>query len=629
MVRGLGGDDTILVNNNSQVGSVLGDGGSGANPSDQDNIVVQSSATSVDGGRDDDTITVELTGTVGTVSGGTGDDTIIIEGTARDVRGGAGNDTVHIYCENLNDNVYIQAGEDTGDGDIDVLNLYVQEAHVTGDAAGGFADIGTFQVAWGEFEQIWIHGTDSGDVITIQDSTVDGIRTYDGGDNVTIHGTVLGNVDTGFESDTVTIFGTVCGSVNTGGGGDVVTVNMNALVQGTLSLGDGINELTVEGWVSGTDENGNSIITGAGNDTVNVTGDNGLVEGAISLGEGDNSLMVDNDNLSWASYRVGGNVTGGAGIDTITLANQGSIQGNVELGGGTTSNTVTLQDHSSIGGAIISTATGYRPNHDTVNIYSGTRVWGYVDLGGGNNEVLVEGEVLGEDPNGNSIITGDLLDEVTVQGQSGYVQGNVSVGDGSSRITVNNSWGSAANWGIGGNVTCGLGNDMITLEGRGKIAGDVDLGGGRIGNTLRLLDSSSIGGDITSTATPLHSQTTYIGPATCVGGVVDLGDAPNIVYVNGKVLGKDANGNSIITGDQFDDVTVVLAHVAGNVILGDGDNRLTIDNNYNADDVGIGVLGNVTGGTGSDTIIVTSHGLIGGDVDLGGGVLIQHCDSDQ
>ncbi|MEW6351091.1 MAG: DUF4347 domain-containing protein [Thermodesulfobacteriota bacterium] len=567
-IKGLGGNDTITVQNTRVVNNdVLGDGGTGANPNDNDTITINGAVSrNVEGGRGNDTITVR-----GRVDGY--------------LSGGFGDDTVNVYTWAIGTSLPPGNADLEGDSGNDVLNLYFTNVTVSGTADSGSATYAGNTLVWQHFEHVNVYGTSGADTITINlGATVDSISSLQGGDTINVNGTVLGNVNaenpaTGTAANTINISGSVGGNVIGGAGNETVTVSGTGSVSGNLSLGNGTNQVNVNnsGVINGT------VTVGTGSDTINVA-NNGKIRGEVNLGNGTNTVNV---NTATTGSGEIAKITGGTGADTITVSKGGKITGDVNLGSttATTNNIVTLNDTASVGGKITSSARGT----DTVTLNGTSSVVGAVSLGDGTNRV-------------------------NVSGTTSKIGGDVNLGNGTNTVTVSTS---VAGNGIAGNYLGGTGADTLTVSNNGRIAGDVTLGGGTTNNSVTLNNSGAVGGKITST-TAAGTDTVAINHTSSVGSWLSLGAGTNNVTVTGT-LGKDAaNGMSLFTGAGNDRLTVNAAGiVAGWVHLGNGTNNVTVSGAVQGLEDGSGR--SIITGTGNDVFNAITTWNIAGIVDAGSG----------
>lgn len=390
----------------------------------------------------------------------------------------------------------------------------------------------------------------------------------------------------------------------TGGTGDD-TVILSGSAKGIIHLFDGTNELQADG--------ADRIEGGSGKDTIKLTGE----AGEINLKGGQNILTA----AIISSY------SGGNGSDTVTLT--GYAEGNIDLGGGASGNTLTVEEE--IESNVTSTAAGLPDVWDKVFIVGGEAD---ISLGNGSNKLAVSGDWEGD------YIGGQHTDVITIEDGSAMTSSisgfgwNLGAGDnkikGYGTISVEK-------------IILGRGNDIIGNFGASApdsdnkltITSSVDLGDGV--NKMKALAASNVkggGGDDTiilasgSSVLDLkdgENLFSYVSSSSWVGSykggngsdTVDIhGSAAGTIHVGGGTgnnmvtIKKEAEESSSITSTATGTDEVFLEQGGdGNVNLGGGTNKVIVGDYMWS--------GDYTGGAGEDSII--AYGRIGpGDIKLDG-----------
>ena len=312
-ITGSAGDDFLNGNlGNDVIASgggndrIFGEGGS-----DTITAVAASSTTSVtiDGGADNDSITVSGTGS-SSVLGDAGDDTITVAGvitSTNTIDGGAGNDAI-TSTNTGRDTILGGAGNDaitSSAGGNDLLNGNAGDDAITGGTAA--------ETILGEDGNDTITGGGGHDVVT-GGAGNDAITTTTGNDNV----------DGGDGNDTINV-GNGDNTVLGGGGNDAITTGTG---NDLITAGDG-DDVVTDGGASAT---GSVISLGGGNDIV-------------TTGDGNDTITGDDGNDSVFAGNSSNNVHGGAGNDTLTTGTGNDVilggDGNDVLEGGTGVDTLT------------------------------------------------------------------------------------------------------------------------------------------------------------------------------------------------------------------------------------------------------------------------------------------------
>lgn len=361
-------------------------------------------------------------------------------------------------------------------------------------------------------------------------------------------------------------------------------------------------------------------ITNAGT----IIGDDGAINtdnDGVNFFEGIDK--VTNSGTLGSAFGGGGSVFLGLGNDS--LANTGSIYGDVELGGG---NDTISSNTKSISGAI-SAGEGNDKITSSGGIGEDSGSFMVVDLGTGDDTFTNSGTVFGNVDSGigtNSITNsktffGDVFLRVGADTlkNTGTIDGNIfdDGGAGANSISTTGK--------LLGDISLGSANDTVTIG--GVVEGDVFLGEGtnKILSAAGTIGGSIFGGtgvDDVKTGALLGDDDDFNN------GYVDLFGGNNILVNTGSILGsfdddRDDDGFSndfafdnygVITGSGDDTVTNNKT-IIYNVQLGGGNNTFT--NTGTIGDVAEDIVSNVYLGSGND--IVKNSGLVTGIIYLGGG----------
>ncbi|MEM7444425.1 MAG: autotransporter outer membrane beta-barrel domain-containing protein [Pseudomonadota bacterium] len=409
----------LLAGTSALALSILTGTGLGTQTAHAQGCVGNNGVSAPDGGWDGTDNADVITCTPGKLSGGDvhgmdGADTIATKGAILDViNAGSGADTVGIIGG--------QTTEVLGGSGNDAISLLDGAVLTKIDGENGddviFVDDGQVPL---------IEGGLGNDTITLDNAVVDTVMGDDTSDGV--HG-----------NDLIRIFGGTVGSVDGQGGDDTIRLDEEALVQLSISGGDGRDFIDLRsGTVSG------QVLGGIGQDTIRMSG--GYVDGSIG-GESGADVIILN------SGHIGGAVNGGIGDDDILIRD--GVVGSSVLGGGG------ADDIAISGGVISGNVVGGGDADDIVII--GGEIGDDVDGGSGNDDIEIYGGVIGDDVLGSA---GE--DEIVLFG--GVIGADVSGGSDNDEIIIIDAT-------IGGNVHAGTGKDFVVLGG-GTIGGSAFGGGG-------------------------------------------------------------------------------------------------------------------------------------------------------
>jgi hypothetical protein len=342
-----------------------------------------------------------------------------------------------------------------------------------------------------------------------------------------------------------------------------------------------------------------TAVTGAGDDTLYISGSADASDSSYHLGEGDNTFF------GAPGLVVGGDITAGAGVDQVTVS-QTAGTSSINVGSG--NNTVTVNaEHAGVitGGA----------GDDVVDAGS-TALGSSISLGDGSNTVAVGNHA-------GSILTGDGQDSVGISG-SMLAGSSVSVGGGDANTVVVD--GDV----IDADVTFGDGSANVLAIGGSLIAqepGTVEFGNG---NENILAVAGSIIGDSVEFGT--GAENTVAVGFDVSDASITFGGTDSVLTVGGSVTGDSAIAlgtgaamdvaGSVSSGSTISatagDVTIEIGgSLAGDVTLAGGDDYLSaalvasdsaivMGSGDNVVEVAGEFAGDLTAGAGVDTISVFS-----------------------
>lgn len=272
----------------------------------------------IDGGSGNDTIDASklpIGKVIPALYGNNGDD--VITGTDGDdlVDGGGGNDIVFLGGGNDRVQWGAKAGQDVieGGAGTDTLLLNADDGSIdifaVGSRARVFRSDGSMLLDTGGIERIEFHADDSGDFVSVNDLTGTGVKE------------VLVDLGVGSGGNGQSDFVFLAG----GGANNAITTKTTA---GTVSISGLPTALTI----SRADGDRVAIDSGAGDDSINVSGVPTKTIGKFDLfGAGGNDTIRgsfaadnlaggdDNDLLLWNHGDGSDNINGGSGFDTLRV----------------------------------------------------------------------------------------------------------------------------------------------------------------------------------------------------------------------------------------------------------------------------------------------------------------------
>jgi Ca2+-binding RTX toxin-like protein len=573
---------------------------------------------SIDGGAGNDTFTLTLlTSTTSTVSGGAGNDTFTMGAVVTSVYGGDGNDTITANGTDVNDYVEGGAGDDT---------YTVTAANLTnGDTIKGNAGTDSISTA-----------ADNADLdVTGKDGNLTGIDRViiNTGNVLTVDNSFVGQSDANLVQVSANNASTHDGTLTLNAAvGSAYTVEI--YTEGAVTLGTGSNRVSISDNTAGDNDavggtvaddaaGGNDSITG-GNDNDSITLNNGA--NVVTGGDG-------NDTITFATNADNDNVDGGAGNDTIATTVALLTNGDTIKGGAGTDTISTSADNADLD------ITGLDQNTtgiDRVVVNVGNTLTIDNSFVGQSDANLVQ--VSADDHTAAFVLNAAVGSSYTVEI---YTEGAVTLGTGSNRVSISDNTagdndavgGTVADDAAGGNdsITGGNDNDSITLNNGANVVtgGDgndtitfatnadndnVDGGAGNdsIVTTAALLTNGDTikggaGTDTISTSAD-NADLDLTGKDQNITGIdAVLINTGNVLTVDNSFVGQ-SDANLI---DVSSDGTMTLSAAVGAAytvrILSEGavtlaavNNRVSINDNTASNNDAVG--GNVTGGTGNDTI---------------------------
>ena len=392
--------------------------------------------------------------------------------------------------------------------------------------------------------------------------------------------------------------GTVTWAVNDNGSAYINDANTNSTGNGNdaLYLWDNKQEDTQSLTVDGTDMSGTFIQANYGG-TKNITLQNGATADMIEGGNnapGDNgsfnidinnaTLTGENDSVIYGAASHAKTYMGGAAIFVDSGANEGTNTVNIEngstLGGAIYTvtggdNTINVAGNSTVNGAIYafsnsnntisvdnSTVTANETNATLQGYFEGAYA-GNADAASINS--TLEGQTVamgiygqqastvaltnGSTVNGSIAVVGDgsSTSAAQISLDSSTLNGNIVTADESSTtVQLNNST-------VNGDITTGAGNDTVVLTNNSSVTGNVDAGTGT--DELSMDANSTITGKISGFETVNTTSDNNID-------IDKLNDNTGWTIQNGSRLVADTTGSNVQVA-MTSDSTVDFGNVTG------------------------------------------------------------------
>src|SRR5450631_3160766 len=518
------------------------------------------------GGAGNDTI--DGGGGADILFGGAGDDAIVYRGTENSIDGGTGINTLVLDAA---------ATVNLGNGD-----------QTTGDgtAVSNFLNVNASALTVG----VDIIGSAAANAITggAGDDVIDGAGGADaiaagaGNDSVTYRGTET-SIDGGSGSDTLVLAAS----------GGVTTVDFAVAASADQTIGDAVNVTRFENLDASAlatslnvigSTTANTIVTGAGNDTVAYHG----TESSIDGGTGSNTLALldaTDINLTHVDQSVG---------DSVLVSNFQNVDASA-LGAG--------QDVSIIGSAGANILTG-GAGADTINGSGGADVvsagagddnvsyWGTeisIDGGTGNNTLLLRAAAVVDLANADQT-TGDSTAVANFQNVDGSLlsTGSTITGSAGANIITGGAGNDIIDGGGGADIIdAGAGNDTVFVHGN-----EVSIDGGVGNDTLVLPGSSSVTAVNFAVAAGLDQTAGDTATVTDFESL-DASAMTTALTVTGSLLANTittGSGNDIIHGGGGGDI----------IIAGAGNDAVDY----------WGTETSIDGGTGSNTLVLRASATV-------------------
>ncbi|MFD2262930.1 FecR domain-containing protein [Lacibacterium aquatile] len=533
----------------------------------------ESEGDSLNGGAGNDVIS----GSTGhdTIQGGTGNDTIYGNGGSDILNGGAGDDVIYLSEDSGNAVVSGGAGNDR----IEVSWESGEGSPLSNNAIHGGAGVDTLALQNGNGYEGYIGPGFDVTGIDVLEIGPKGSGAADFAFDFT--GTNFASADQNGDGKTGDLRIAVKGDLGylhvdgtTGGEGSIIDAHNYDVEQLKLTAGSGNDTLILSG--VGT---GGATITGGAGDDVLLLGAN-AANAVISGGSGNDTLIVD-------------------GGMTLTGTHLGTEAGSADVV------RVVMNDQAISSFGLGSSSTGI----DRLEVYVNVDNVGSASVLI-QNGVVASGATLTIQGYGHDGLV-DFYQEGASAGMGGVKSSISDLTDISAGVSIN-ALGNAGNISVAGGfagndmIIGGMGNDTI-YAGNGN---DIVSGGGGIDSLYGGLGDDSLvlalgGGRLDGGA---GNDTLIAGSSGMVGNVSIYGGDGNDSITGGShaVLIEGGSGNDTISlrssavvyaGDGNDTVTASSAG-APNIDLGDGDDYLAISSGVTAF--------TVTGGTGNDTINVSS-----------------------
>lgn len=307
----------------------------------------------------------------------------------------------------------------------------------------------------------------------------------------------------------------------------------------------------------------------------------------FTLGNGKNYLLISNFSEVYGDY------IGGYNFDSVGIDNYSVFEGNVELGEST--------------GPAPDT---YNPVHNELSINSLSKLKGNVTAGSDLdvihiNNSLLEGSLDVKDGDNMIDITGEYYSHpltdvnlglnhdkyfnysytLSYEGEeySSLVKGDILAGSGSDKLTIEVGQ-------VLGNVNLGGGSNFIKIKG-GNLSGTNPLNG----ESFSKFFNSKISGSLTALEDDDYLET----QDSEIGGDIDLGDGNNRLYLNNQTITK---GN-ITTGSGSDSISIRGNSQHGEIYTGGEDDTIEISDTPL--EIKESVFRKLDGGDGEDSLVIT------------------------
>ncbi len=567
------------------------------------------------GSLGNDTFTIGSTGTGndtfvinGAVTTGVGNDTFLIttSGGASDtftitggIQAGAGSDTFTINNAGAavgNDTFTINSSfAGTGNDTFVIQNLGAGASNDT------FVINGAFTAGSGNDTFIINNLSGGNDTFTIN-GTIDASAST-GHDTFTIAGSAIGN-------DTFTI-----GNIQAGTGSSAFTIGSSGVGNDTFTIGaiNAAGNLGNDTFTIGSSGTGSdtftiaSITGGVGNDTFVITTSGGgndtftIAGGVTAVGAGNDTFVINNSGASTGSdtFTINSNFTGGTGVNQFFIQDTSSSHSNDTF---TINGNFTGGVASSDTFVITSAGAGLDTFTITGNFTGGT---------GGQNAFLLSATGTGNDTFTihGSLIGGGTTNDVFEMVNSGSGNNHYTItsgihdaGTGSDIFLLSNTGAGDNSFNIQGGITFGTGDDLFSINTVGDGDNSILLSGPVVlGNADNTFFTISQAGDGNNTIEIDGSVTAGNGTGFMTLGTAGAGT--DVITVTGPIAFGAGTDSFQINGGGAGHATFNL--LGG--VKGQGYDTYTIeDPGAIASAESMTVNGNLGGGAGSNTFIVTS-----------------------
>ena len=376
---------------------------------------------------------------------------------------------------------------------------------------------------------------------------------------------------------------------------------------------DNIDNITVDGAKI------TSVHGGVGNDNVDLK--NGAEAVEIFGGSGNDGITVNNSTVSGRAAKdyMGDDTTdaisGGDGVDRISLQNGSRINGNVYGKAG--KDIITVDSGAKVDGIIYGDTKAKNDKYekkvnpsldiedkgadaDTITV-SGRGTSAKFIAGGDGDDIITV-----KDGARTNYIQGDEGgDTITVSGKDAYAA-YINGRGGDDKIFVENGAKAGYVWGM-------WGNDEITVRGQGTtILKNVE--GREDSDTIKILDGATVNGYVSGGKG--ENPSAYGAAADSDGNKITIENATVKGNVEGSTYGGDNKitilnskiGGDVLGGKDKDTIDIDggvgrKGSIGGKIISGDGDDIVTIRNtNLNKVDNDYNKNVKVDTGTGNDTV---------------------------
>ena len=376
---------------------------------------------------------------------------------------------------------------------------------------------------------------------------------------------------------------------------------------------DNIDNITVDGAKI------TSVHGGVGNDNVDLK--NGAEAVEIFGGSGNDGITVNNSTVSGRAAKdyMGDDTTdaisGGDGVDRISLQNGSRINGNVYGNAG--KDIITVDSGAKVDGIIYGDTKAKNDKYekkvnpsldiedkgadaDTITV-SGRGTSAKFIAGGDGDDIITV-----KDGARTNYIQGDEGgDTITVSGKDAYAA-YINGRGGDDKIFVENGAKAGYVWGM-------WGNDEITVRGQGTtILKNVE--GREDSDTIKILDGATVNGYVSGGKG--ENPSAYGAAADSDGNKITIENATVKGNVEGSTYGGDNKitilnskiGGDVLGGKDKDTIDIDggvgrKGSIGGKIISGDGDDIVTIRNtNLNKVDNDYNKNVKVDTGTGNDTV---------------------------